>query len=134
MARGGRLGSEGHAREPVGADQAAEGSGAGRRGREAESEKEGLSGPGLSGPSEKKTNRFSEGRLAGESHDPWSSGSGARRSRRYAVFKCENEDPLDVLRWVDRMLIRLVTRKPAESHFDSISVTWGNSFEGRYPF
>merc|ERR1719156_403212 len=29
---------------------------------------------------------------------------------RYAVFKCENEDPLDVLRWVDRMLIRLVSK------------------------
>merc|ERR1719487_1609911 len=29
---------------------------------------------------------------------------------RYAVFKCENEDPLDVLRWVDRMLIRLVAK------------------------
>jgi protein transport protein SEC23 len=27
---------------------------------------------------------------------------------RYAVVKCENEDPMDVLRWVDRMLIRLV--------------------------
>ncbi|CAE8629563.1 unnamed protein product [Polarella glacialis] len=29
---------------------------------------------------------------------------------RYAVCKCENEDPLDVLRWVDRMLIRLVSK------------------------
>jgi protein transport protein SEC23 len=29
---------------------------------------------------------------------------------RYAVFKTENEDPLDVLRWVDRMLIRLVAK------------------------
>eukprot|EP00928_Gymnodinium_smaydae_P053280 TRINITY_DN3730_c0_g3_i1.p1 TRINITY_DN3730_c0_g3~~TRINITY_DN3730_c0_g3_i1.p1 ORF type:complete len:787 (-),score=178.75 TRINITY_DN3730_c0_g3_i1:124-2391(-) len=29
---------------------------------------------------------------------------------RYAVWKCENEDPLDVLRWVDRMLIRLVSK------------------------
>lgn len=29
---------------------------------------------------------------------------------RYAVWKCENEDPLDVLRWVDRMLIRLVAK------------------------
>lgn len=29
---------------------------------------------------------------------------------RYAVFKCEQEDPLDVLRWVDRMLIRLVSK------------------------
>merc|ERR1712125_133832 len=29
---------------------------------------------------------------------------------RYAVFKTENEDPLDVLRWVDRMLIRLVSK------------------------
>merc|ERR1719401_2123243 len=29
---------------------------------------------------------------------------------RYAVFKCENEDPLDVLRWVDRMLIKLVSK------------------------
>merc|ERR1712060_802975 len=29
---------------------------------------------------------------------------------RYAVFKCENEDPFDVLRWVDRMLIRLVAK------------------------
>merc|ERR550514_2216424 len=29
---------------------------------------------------------------------------------RYAVFKTENEDPLDVIRWVDRMLIRLVAK------------------------
>jgi len=29
---------------------------------------------------------------------------------RYAVWKCDNEDPLDVLRWVDRMLIRLVSK------------------------
>jgi len=29
---------------------------------------------------------------------------------RYAVVKCESEDPLDVLRWVDRMLIRLVSK------------------------
>merc|ERR1712151_829815 len=29
---------------------------------------------------------------------------------RYAVFKCENDDPFDVLRWVDRMLIRLVAK------------------------
>merc|ERR1712113_1169778 len=29
---------------------------------------------------------------------------------RYAVFKCENEDPLDVLRWVDRMLMKFVTK------------------------
>uniref|UniRef100_A0A6U6G814 Protein transport protein SEC23 n=1 Tax=Zooxanthella nutricula TaxID=1333877 RepID=A0A6U6G814_9DINO len=29
---------------------------------------------------------------------------------RYAVFKCENEDPHDVLRWIDRMLIRLVAK------------------------
>eukprot|EP00929_Paragymnodinium_shiwhaense_P012712 TRINITY_DN1202_c0_g2_i1.p1 TRINITY_DN1202_c0_g2~~TRINITY_DN1202_c0_g2_i1.p1 ORF type:complete len:758 (+),score=222.41 TRINITY_DN1202_c0_g2_i1:97-2370(+) len=29
---------------------------------------------------------------------------------RYAVWKCENEDPLDVLRWIDRMLIRLVAK------------------------
>merc|ERR1712003_587774 len=41
---------------------------------------------------------------------------------RYAVFKCENEDPLDVLRWVDRMLIRLVAKfadyrnEPASFH------------------
>jgi len=29
---------------------------------------------------------------------------------RYSVQKTENEDPLDVLRWVDRMLIRLVAK------------------------
>merc|ERR1719252_324993 len=29
---------------------------------------------------------------------------------RFAVFKTENEDPLDVLRWVDRMLIRLIAK------------------------
>jgi len=29
---------------------------------------------------------------------------------RYAVAKCDNEDPHDVLRWVDRMLIRLVSK------------------------
>lgn len=29
---------------------------------------------------------------------------------RYAVNKSENEDPLDTLRWVDRMLIRLVAK------------------------
>jgi len=29
---------------------------------------------------------------------------------RYSVFKTESEDPLDVLRWVDRMLIRLVAK------------------------
>jgi len=29
---------------------------------------------------------------------------------RYAVWKTENDDPLDVLRWVDRMLIRLVAK------------------------
>jgi protein transport protein SEC23 len=29
---------------------------------------------------------------------------------RHAVYKTENEDPLDVLRWVDRMLIRLVAK------------------------
>merc|ERR1719460_2269135 len=29
---------------------------------------------------------------------------------RYAVFRCESEDPLDVLRWVDRQLIRLVSK------------------------
>lgn len=29
---------------------------------------------------------------------------------RYAVNKSENEDPLDTLRWVDRMLIRLVSK------------------------
>eukprot|EP00927_Polykrikos_kofoidii_P036774 TRINITY_DN3102_c0_g1_i9.p1 TRINITY_DN3102_c0_g1~~TRINITY_DN3102_c0_g1_i9.p1 ORF type:complete len:756 (-),score=139.69 TRINITY_DN3102_c0_g1_i9:88-2355(-) len=29
---------------------------------------------------------------------------------RYAVWKTENEDHLDVLRWVDRMLIRLVSK------------------------
>jgi len=29
---------------------------------------------------------------------------------RYSVWKTENDDPLDVLRWVDRMLIRLVAK------------------------
>jgi len=29
---------------------------------------------------------------------------------RYSVNKTENEDPLDVLRWVDRMLIRLIAK------------------------
>ena len=29
---------------------------------------------------------------------------------RYAVIKCETEESIDVLRWVDRMLIRLVSR------------------------
>jgi len=29
---------------------------------------------------------------------------------RYAVAKCDNEDPHDVLRWIDRMLIRLVAK------------------------
>ncbi|KAF4755614.1 Protein transport protein Sec23A, partial [Perkinsus olseni] len=29
---------------------------------------------------------------------------------RFAVTKCETEDPLDVMRWVDRMLIRLIAR------------------------
>eukprot|EP00929_Paragymnodinium_shiwhaense_P012711 TRINITY_DN1202_c0_g1_i1.p1 TRINITY_DN1202_c0_g1~~TRINITY_DN1202_c0_g1_i1.p1 ORF type:complete len:755 (+),score=154.08 TRINITY_DN1202_c0_g1_i1:95-2359(+) len=29
---------------------------------------------------------------------------------RYAVWKTDNEDPLDVLRWVDRMLIRLIAK------------------------
>lgn len=29
---------------------------------------------------------------------------------RYSVWKTDNEDPLDVLRWVDRMLIRLVAK------------------------
>merc|ERR1712032_514389 len=29
---------------------------------------------------------------------------------RYAVFKAENDDPLDVLRWVDRKLIRLTSK------------------------
>lgn len=29
---------------------------------------------------------------------------------RYAVWKTDNEDPLDVLRWVDRMLIRLCAK------------------------
>jgi len=29
---------------------------------------------------------------------------------RYAVTKCDNEDPGDVLRWIDRMLIRLVSK------------------------
>merc|ERR1712113_1000572 len=29
---------------------------------------------------------------------------------KYAVVKCESEDPFDVLRWVDRMLIRLVAK------------------------
>lgn len=29
---------------------------------------------------------------------------------RYAVWKTQNEDPLDVLRWVDRMLIRLIAK------------------------
>eukprot|EP00397_Hematodinium_sp_SG-2012_P003443 GEMP01003451.1.p1 GENE.GEMP01003451.1~~GEMP01003451.1.p1 ORF type:complete len:611 (+),score=96.99 GEMP01003451.1:487-2319(+) len=29
---------------------------------------------------------------------------------RFAVWKTENEDPLDVLRWLDRMLIRLVAK------------------------
>mmetsp|Transcript_50235 Transcript_50235/g.92811 ORF Transcript_50235/g.92811 Transcript_50235/m.92811 type:complete len:760 (-) Transcript_50235:166-2445(-) len=45
---------------------------------------------------------------------------------RYAVFKTENEDPLDVLRWVDRMLIRLVAKfadfrkdEPASFHLSS---------------
>jgi len=29
---------------------------------------------------------------------------------RYAVFRCESEEPLDVLRWVDRQLIRLISK------------------------
>jgi len=29
---------------------------------------------------------------------------------RYALLKCENEDPLDVLKWLDRKLIRLVSK------------------------
>eukprot|EP00928_Gymnodinium_smaydae_P045645 TRINITY_DN30397_c0_g3_i1.p1 TRINITY_DN30397_c0_g3~~TRINITY_DN30397_c0_g3_i1.p1 ORF type:complete len:758 (+),score=148.71 TRINITY_DN30397_c0_g3_i1:98-2371(+) len=39
---------------------------------------------------------------------------------RYAVWKTENEDPLDVLRWVDRMLIRLVA-KFADYRKDDVS-------------
>lgn len=29
---------------------------------------------------------------------------------RYAVFKCETQDPVEVMRWIDGMLIKLMTR------------------------
>lgn len=29
---------------------------------------------------------------------------------RYSVFKTISEDPMDVIRWLDRMLIKLVAR------------------------
>ena len=29
---------------------------------------------------------------------------------RYAIFKTFSEDPMDVIRWLDRILIKLVSR------------------------
>jgi protein transport protein SEC23 len=47
---------------------------------------------------------------------------------RYAVFKTENEDPLDVLRWVDRSLIRLMTKFADYRKDDPSSFTLSNEF------
>ena len=29
---------------------------------------------------------------------------------RYAVWRCQDDEPLDVIRWLDRMLIKLVSK------------------------
>jgi len=47
---------------------------------------------------------------------------------RQAVYKTENEDPLDVLRWVDRMLIRLVAKFADYRKDDPSSFHLGNEF------
>ena len=47
---------------------------------------------------------------------------------RYAVVKCESEESLDVLRWVDRMLIRLVTRFADYRKDDASSFHLGPEF------
>merc|ERR1712125_13528 len=47
---------------------------------------------------------------------------------RYAVCKCENEDPLDVLRWVDRTLIRLVSKFADYRKDDPASFSLGPEF------
>ena len=36
---------------------------------------------------------------------------------RIAVYRAETDDGPDVLRWLDRMLIRLVRQKPVVFHF-----------------
>jgi protein transport protein SEC23 len=48
---------------------------------------------------------------------------------RYAVFKTENEDPLDVLRWVDRMLIRLMSKFADFRKDDPSSFTLSQEFQ-----
>mmetsp|Transcript_86299 Transcript_86299/g.136204 ORF Transcript_86299/g.136204 Transcript_86299/m.136204 type:complete len:748 (+) Transcript_86299:80-2323(+) len=47
---------------------------------------------------------------------------------RYAVAKTDNEDPLDVLRWVDRSLIRLMTKFADYRANDPSSFTLSNEF------
>merc|ERR1719281_1962017 len=55
------------------------------------------------------SNRYTDASLSGISSG-FDQEAAACLMARFAVFKTENEDPLDVLRWVDRMLIRLVAK------------------------
>jgi protein transport protein SEC23 len=48
---------------------------------------------------------------------------------RYAVWKTDNEDPLDVLRWVDRMLIRLMSKFADFRKDDPSSFTLSQEFQ-----
>ena len=41
---------------------------------------------------------------------------------RIAVYRAETDDGPDVLRWLDRMLIRLVRQKPVVFHFNSLGL------------
>ena len=41
---------------------------------------------------------------------------------RIAVYRAETDDGPDVLRWLDRMLIRLVRQKPVVFHFYSLGL------------
>merc|ERR1719371_29540 len=47
---------------------------------------------------------------------------------RYAVFKCENEEAFDILRWIDRMLIRLVAKFADYRKDDAASFRLSSSF------
>ena len=47
---------------------------------------------------------------------------------RYAMFKMEGTDPLDVLRWLDRMLIRLVSKFASYNKDDVSSFNLSSEF------
>lgn len=48
---------------------------------------------------------------------------------RYAIFKTFSEDPMDVIRWLDRILIKLVSRFAEFKKDDAASFKLGREFQ-----